>query len=158
MPRNPLLPMSKVTITYPSSPEMSASFQGATPLPDTNEHDAIVLKVLETDAQTVAEINGNSQATLYINFTKGNSTKVQIRFYGSYLKSPTASDWFQEVVETDTTGVAALDKFIIELTASTQIAYHLPIGAYQTFKVTYQAVGADLTNSTLFLKLGLRTN
>lgn len=145
-------------VTFPSSTEVPTGYS-ASPVP-TSETDAIVVKSPEVDTSSVASIGGNTQGTLYIKFTKGNLTKAQIRIYGSYVANPGANDWYQESFENpDTTniGTSNLYPFIIELTADTQISYHIPLGAYKAFKVTIKGVGTA-TGSSIVLNLGLRTN
>jgi hypothetical protein len=142
-------------VRFPSSTEIPIKYS-AVGVSNT-ETDAIVVKPIDKNPTSIAEIGGNTQATLYIDFTKDTLTKVQIRVYGSYLGNPTANDWFQETVETDSVGVATLDKFVIELSASARIAYHIAIGAYQAFKITVQSVGT-VGSSAITLNLGLRTN
>lgn len=151
--------MGAITVTYPSAPEKAAQYDSAGVVSN-SETNAIVLQPLSADAAELAQPGGNTQGTLYIDFTKGSLTKVQIRLYGSYKTNPgaaTAADWFQETVETDTAGVATLDLFVIELTATARIAYHFPIGAYSALKWTVQSVGTT-TSSAIKLDCCLRTN
>lgn len=120
------------------------------------ETDAIVIKDSE-DATVIASAAGNTQASLYINWVNSDITNCTIRVYGTHLKAPAATDWYQEVVETDSSGVATLDKFSIVLTASTRIVYHFPIGSYRGLKVTVAGSGTP-AGGTLKLNLGLRNN
>ena len=145
-------------VKFPSSIELGIQYVvlAAAGIENT-EADAIVVKDLDVDGTTTAGIGSNTQASLFIDFTKGSLTNATIKIYGSYLGSPTASDWYQEVVETDSTGVATLDAFSIVLTANAKIVYHFPIGSYRAFKVTIASSGTK-TNSAIKLNLGLRNN
>lgn len=143
------------TIQFSSSISLPTQY-GSVIVP-TSETDAIIIKGLDVDSASVAEVGANTQGTLYIDFTKGSLTNVAIKFYGSYVANPAATDWYQEVVETDSTGVATLDPFSIVLTATAKIAFHVPIGAYRTFKITVTGTGTA-TNSLLKLNFGLRNN
>lgn len=142
-------------VRYISSVELGAQYTAA-PVP-TSETDAITIKNPHIDSASVADIATNTQATLLIKFTIGSLTNVKIRVYGSHLENPTATDWYQEVIETDASGVATLDKQVITLAASTTIAYHKLVGAYKAYKVTVEGTGTA-TNSTLTLNLALRVN
>lgn len=150
------------TIIFSSSTELGIEYNPMTgEVPNVvplEEVDAIIVKPLNVDSASVAEIGGNTQGTLYIDFIIGALTGVNIRFYGSRVGNPVAADWRQEVVETDTAGVATLDPFSIRLTASTRIAYHFPVGAYQAFKVTIEGTGVGNAGSAIKLNLGLRNN
>ena len=145
-------------VKFPSTIELGTEYKvlAATGIANT-EADAIVIKDLDVDSTSVAGIGSNTQASLFIDFTKGSLTNAIIKIYGSYIGSPTASDWYQEVVETDTSGVATLDAFSIVLTANAKIVYHFPIGAYRAFKVTVGSTGTK-TNSAIKLNLALRNN
>lgn len=142
-------------VQFPSSTELGIQYT-ASPVP-LSETDAIVLSPLNVDGTVVAEAGGNTQATLYIKYVKGTSTSATLRVYGSYLDSPGINDWYKETVETDAAGVATLDPFSIVLTADAVIAYHFPIGAFKTLKVTVVRAGVD-GSSSIILNLGLRTN
>lgn len=149
----------RYTITYPSSPELAQEYS-ASPVPLT-ETDAIIIKGVDSEFASVADIGGNTQGTLYINFVKGNLTKVVIRTYGSYLKNPTDDDWYQEVIEKDdptTLGLVTLGEQYIELSANAKIAYHFPIGAFKAYKITVQGYGTSNTNSSITLNCALRVN
>ena len=121
------------------------------------ETTAITVQEIEYLSTSVASVSGNTQATLYIKFVKGSLTNCSIKVYGSYVGDPAATDWYQEVVETDSTGVATLDAFSIVLTATATIAYHFPIGAYKALKITVGSTGT-ITSSAITLTLGLRNN
>jgi len=123
----------------------------------TSETTAIT--VLDTDAlsTSVVSIGGNTQGTLYIDFTKGSLTNVIIKIYGSYLGNPTSSDWFQETQESDSNGTATLYAYNITLTADAKLAWHFPLGAYRSLKITYTGTGTA-TSSALKLYLGARSN
>jgi len=145
-------------ITYPSATELGTEYT-VTPVP-TDETDAIIIKPASVDSSSVADVGGNTQGTLFINFTKGSLTKVTIKTYGSYKNNPGASDWYQEVIEKDdatTLGKVTLGKQYIELDASTKIAYHFPLGAFKSFKVTVQGTGTA-SNSSLTLNAALKVN
>lgn len=142
-------------IKFPSVVELPTQY-GAVIVP-TAETTAITLKALDVDSTSVAEVGSNTQGTLYIDFTKGSLTNVAIKFYGSYVADPGTNDWYQEVVETDATGVATLDAFSIVLTATARVAYHIPLGAYKAFKVTVTGSGTA-TGSSIKLNFGMRNN
>jgi len=145
------------TIRFSSSVELATAYVAAAGAVPTSETAAITVKGLDVDSSATAEVSGNTQATLYINFTKGSLTNVSIKIYGSYLENPGSGDWYQEVVETDSTGVATLDAFSIVLTANAVVVYHFPIGAYKALKVTVTGSGTQ-TGGALTLNLGFRTN
>src|SRR6185436_20243957 len=143
-------------VSFPESTEVATPYvvAAATGIANT-ETDAITILNLDADQTTVASIGSNTQATMYIKFTKGSLTSTTIRIYGSYLRIPTSADWYQEVVETDSTGVATLDPFSIVISSTAQIAYHFPIGAYKALKITVASTGT-ITNSAITLNVGLR--
>lgn len=140
---------------YISSVELGAQYSAA-PVP-TSETDAIVIKNPHIDTSSVADIASNTQATLFIKFTKGSLTNVKIRVYGSHLENPSSSDWYQETIETDASGVATLDPQVITITSDAVIAYHKLVGAYKAYKVTVEGTG-NATGSSLTLNLALRVN
>src|SRR3990167_5896305 len=137
------------TIKFTSSTELAPEYAPGTTVANT-ETDAIIVLALDVDPDSVAEAGGNTQATLYINSVKGSLTNTQIRIYCSYINNPTASDWYQEVVETDTSGVATLDPLVLTFTADAKVAYHFPIGAYKALKVTVGSTGT-ITGSSITL-------
>ena len=147
-----------ITITYPSSTELGKEYS-ITPVP-TAETDAILIKPVGVDSASVADIGGNTQGTLFIDFTIGSLDKVIIRTYGSYKNNPGADDWHQEVIEKDdatTLGLVTLGVQYIELSADAKIAYHFPIGAFKSFKITIEGSGTA-TNSVLVLNCSLKVN
>jgi hypothetical protein len=137
------------------------------------ETDAIVL--LDVDVTTasgvtnpspnVTSVGGNTQATLYMNFTLGSLTNVVIKFYGSYFPNPTATQWFSESDAADSTGTLSLSQLNITLTASTPTVesnaggymFHFPIGACRAYKITVTPTGTA-TGSALSLAVGMRSN
>jgi len=139
-------------VKFPSSVEV-VSYDSAGVLSNT-ETDAIVLDDDDSIAETV-KAPANTQATLYINFTKGSLTNAIIRFYGSPLKN--ATDWYQETQEVDSNGTATLYPFNITLTADTKAIYNFPIDAVRSYKITVQGTGTT-TGSRIKLSLGLRNN
>lgn len=144
-------------IRYNSEIDLGVQY-GPVIVPTVTETNAIVISAPDVAGPTsVASNEGNTQATLYLDFTKGSLTNVSVKIYGSYLASPTANDWYQETVETDAVGVATLDPFSIVLTATARIAYHFPLGAYRTIRITVQGNGTA-TSSLMKLNLGLRNN
>ena len=135
---------------------------------DIVQYPSTILVNAETDVIVVTDIesggNGyvpsNTQCTLFVDFTKGSLTNCSLKIYGSYkgnAVAATATDWFQEVVESDTTGVGTLDPNSLLMTASQRIAYHFPIGAYRSIKISATSTGT-VTSSALALTLGFRTN
>jgi len=147
------------TITYPSSIEQAKEYS-ASPVPLT-ETDAVIIKPVAQDPLSVATIGGNSQGTLFIDFTKGSLTNVVIRMYGSYLPNPTDDDWYEETIEKDdatTLGLVSLGGQEITLTSNCKYTYHFPIGAFQAYKITVQGTGTSNTGSTLKLNVALRVN
>ena len=123
------------------------------------ETDAIVLLDTDVLATSVASVGGNTQGTLYMNFTIGSLTTVTIRLYGSYLSNPTATDWFIETEESSSSGVLTLNNVGIVLTATTTVPkmWHFPIGACKAYKITIQSSGT-ITSSSIFLAVALRSN
>ena len=142
-------------IRFGSTDDLAPEYSVA--LVPTVETDAITMIPPEKLATSIVEPGGNTQGTLYIDLNLGSLTNVKVRFYDSYLGLPTAADWYQEVVETDTSGVGTLDPFVVTLTASARIAYHFPIGATQAMKITVQGTGTQ-TGATLKLNAALRSN
>ncbi len=133
----------------------------ATNLPTT---ETIAIKCVDADVlnTVVAEVAANTQLTLYIKYTKGaGETGCKIRFYDSYKGDPGAlnsGDWYQETIESDTLGVATLYPFEIDLTASFQGSYAIPIGAIRAFAVTVQSYGGAPPVGAITLTLAARTN
>jgi hypothetical protein len=131
----------------------------------TTEADAIVL--LDTDISTasgttnpspnVTSVGGNTQGTLYINFTKNTLTNCILKFYGSYVGNPGSGDWYSESDAADTSGVLTLNQLDITMTASTKMMFHFPIGACRAYKVTVATTGSIGTD-TLSLAIGMRSN
>jgi hypothetical protein len=147
------------TITYPSSIEKAKEYNGS-PVPLT-ETDAVIIKPVAQDPTSAATIGGNSQGTLFIDFTKGNLANVVIRMYGSYLPDPTKNDWYEETIEKDDAtnlGLVSLGGQEITLTSNCKYTYHFPIGAFQAYKITVQGTGASNTGSSLKLNVALRIN
>ena len=145
-------------VTYPSSTELGKEYS-ITPVP-TAETDAILIKPVGVDSASAADIGGNTQGTLFINFTKGSLDKITIRTYGSYKNNPSAGDWHQEVIEKDDTttlGLVTLGVQYIEISATAKIAYHFPVGAFRSYKITIQGTGTA-TGSVLVLNCSLKVN
>lgn len=142
---------------FSPSVELATYTTGAGTVPTASETDAITLLDVDADATSVASINSNTQATLFIDFTKGSLTNVIIKFYGSYLNNPTASDWFSETIESSSSGTITLTSINITLTANAKQMWHFPIGACRSYKVTVQGTGTA-TSSSLKLYLGMRSN
>lgn len=145
-------------VKFPSTIELGTQYSvlAATGVANT-ETDAIVIKDLDVNSAVVAGVGSNTQASLFIDFTKGSLTSVTLKVYGSYIGNPTAADWYQEVVETDTSGVATLDPFSIVISATSKLVYHFPIGSYRAVKITVGSTGT-ITNSAIKLNLALRNN
>lgn len=146
------------TITYPSSTELSKEYT-ASPVP-TVETDAILIKSVPIDSASSATISGNSQGTLFIDFTKGSLTNVVIRMYGSYKANPGDNDWYEETIEKDdptTLGLVSLGGQEIVLTNNCKFTYHFPIGAFQAYKITVSGTG-NATGSKITLNCALRVN
>ena len=146
------------TITYPSSTELGKEYS-VTPVP-TAETDAILIKPVGVDSASAADIGGNTQGTLFIDFTVGSLSKITIRTYGSFKNNPEAADWHQEVIEKDDTttlGLVTLGVQYIEISANAKIAYHFPIGAFKSYKITIEGSGTA-TNSVLKLNVSLKVN
>jgi hypothetical protein len=132
-----------------------ASGTGTVPVIET-----AAITCLDTDvlATSVISVGGNTQGTLYIDFTKGSLTNVTIKVYGSYVGSPTSSDWYSETQEVDSTGTATLYAYQIVMADTTaKYAWHFPIGAYRALKITVTGSGTQ-TGGILNLHLGVRSN
>lgn len=141
------------TVKFSSSIELGTQYS-VTGISNT-ETDAIV--AFASPSSVVAP-SGNTQSTLYINYNAASLTHCYIRVYDSYVAVPTATDWYSEVIESDAAnGSATLAKFLIDLTGSGQLAYHIPIGAVNAMKVTVQSVGTT-TNSSITLNWAFRNN
>jgi hypothetical protein len=123
----------------------------------TDETDAIVIKDIDVDATSIASVGGNTQATLYIDFTLGSLTNCTVRIYQSYLGNPTATDWYQETSETESSGALTLNLLRIVMTADTKKTWHFPIGASRATRITIQGSGTQ-DDSLIHLRLGLRSN
>jgi len=146
-------------ISYPSSVELGTTYT-VTPVPTAAETDAIIIKPRSSDSTSVADIGGNTQGTLYIDFTKGSLTSLTIKTYGSLKNDPGAGDWYIETIEKDddtTLGKITLGEQYITLTATGKLAWHFPIGAFRSYKITIQGVGTA-TNSALTLDCSLKVN
>ena len=145
------------TIRYGSMDDLGTYTTGAGVVP-LSETDAIIMKDIDVDATSVTSVGGNTQATLYIDFTKGSLTNVIIKFYGSYKGNPTASDWFTETDESDSSGTLTLNPLNITITDTTALKmWHFPIGACRAYKITVTGTGTA-TSSSLKLYCGLRSN
>ena len=148
-------------MAFPDAVELATQYVATTGNISKTETAAIKVVGLDVDATTVAEVASNTQMTLYVKYTKGTEDGIKIKFYDGYKADPgvlSSGDWYQEVVEADTNGVATLYAFEVDLTATATIAYHIPIGAVRAFLVSVQAYGAGATSGTLTLTLGFRTN
>lgn len=144
------------TIRYGSTDDLASQYT-VTLIP-TAETDAILIIPPDKLPTSVAEVGGNTQGTLYIAYNQGSANQTIIRMYDAYKGLPaSAADWYQEVIESDTAGVATLYPFTIVLTASANVAWQFPIGAMQAMKFTVQASGT-VTNSVLTLTAALRSN
>jgi hypothetical protein len=121
------------------------------------ETTALTVKDIDIDSDSVASIGGNTQGTLFINFTKGSLTNCTIRIYQSYLGNPDTGDWYQETSEADSSGALTLNPLTIVLTATAKLTWHFPIGAARATKVTVQSLGT-VTASNIKLYLSLRSN
>jgi len=147
--------MSQV-VRFDSAIDLATYTTGAGTVP-TSETDAIVIKDIDVDSGSIASIGGNTQGTLFIDFTKGSLTNVVIKFYGSYKGDPGSSDWFPETEESSSSGTLTLNNINITMTASGTKMWHFPIGACRAYKITVQGTGTA-TGSSLKLYLGLRSN
>jgi hypothetical protein len=143
-------------VRFASTGDVAAYASGTGTVP-TSETDAIVCLDTDVLATSVISVGGNTQGTLYIDFTKGSLTNVTIKVYGAYLVNPGSSDWFQETQEADSSGVATLYPYSIVLGATTKVAWHFPIGAYRAVKVTVTGSGTQ-TSGILNLHLAVRSN
>lgn len=143
-------------IKYASGIDVASGYT-VTPIP-TVATTAFTVLDLDVDSTSVASVGGNTQATLYIDYTVGSLTSCDIIIYSSYVGNPADTDWYQETQESDSSGVATLYPFKITLgNADLKIDYHFPIGAVRAIKVAVQASGTN-TSSALTLNLGLRSN
>jgi len=122
-----------------------------------SETDAIVIKDIDIDSTSVVSVGGNTQATLYIKFTKGTLTNCTIKLYGSYVGDPTAGDWYTETEEASSSGVLTLNPISIVLTGDLEAMWHFPIGACRAYKVTVSNTGT-VTTGALSLAVALRSN
>jgi hypothetical protein len=147
--------MSEVVRFASASDVATISYTDAT-IP-TTEADAIVLLDTDVLATSVTSVGGNTQGTLFIDFTKGSLTSVTIKIYGSYMGNPTATDWYQETEETSSSGVLTLNPLSIVVTATSRYEWHFPIGALRAAKITVLTTGT-VTSSALKLSVGLRSN
>jgi hypothetical protein len=153
------------TVRFASTNDIASVSYTATTIP-TTETAAIVINDIETypgsstNTAIVGGVGGNTQATLFIDFTLGTATNCIIKFYGSYkgdAVAATATDWFIETEEASTTGTLTLYPVSVVLTAGVNEMWHFPIGACRSYKVTVTTTGT-VTSSALKLTLGLRSN
>ena len=155
------------TVKFSSAMDLKTKTYTSATLP-TTEADAIVLKDIDVNTSTGSAINapnvtsvgGNTQGTLYINFTKNTLTSCTIKFYGGYEADPDLAGsvgWFLESSETDSSGVLTLNPVSIVLTATGKMMFHFPIGSCRAYKVTVLTTGSIGTD-TLSLAVGLRNN
>ena len=156
------------TIRYGSADDLKTKVYTAGNLP-TTEVDAIVLKDVDIPTETtnayispnVTSVGGNTQATLYINFTKGGVTSCTIKVYGGYEGNPDATNaagWFSESSETDSSGALTLNPVTIVLTATAKLLWHFPIGACRAYKITVLSTGGSVTTDALSLAVAMRSN
>lgn len=137
--------------------QSSKAYASAGTVP-TSETDAIILAEVEyATTPNCVDASDNTQATLYIDFTKGSLTNVLIKIYGSPVSSPAAADWYTETTEASSSGAITLYPLILTLTATTKSTWHFPIGANRGLKVTVTGTGTA-TSSELNLRLNLRNN
>jgi hypothetical protein len=151
-----------ITIRYPATVDLLPSYTGATTTLSKTEYAAITCLATDVIITNDAEVQADSQLTLYVNYTKGTEDGIKIRFYNAHVKSPAtfpSTDWYQETIESDTLGVATLYPFEIDLAATSGcISYDLPVSATVAFLVSVQAYGAGATTGTLTMTLAARTN
>lgn len=156
-------------VTFPAEPELAVPYvvAAATGISNT-ETAAFTVLVPEVSGGGPAAVGANTQGTLYIKYVPASLSACKIRVYGSYKNLPTATDWYQETFETDSTSAptttATLSLFVIDLgtvdysgATNSPIAWHFPLGAYKSLKVTVQSTGT-ITSSAITLNLGLRCN
>jgi hypothetical protein len=157
-------------VKFPSEPEVAGPYtvSAATGVSNT---ETVAFTILVPEAKLgggPASVGANTQGTLYIKYVPASLTNCKIRIYGSYLTNPASTDWYSESFEVDTTSAptttATISEFLIDLgtvdysgATNGPIAWHFPLGAYKSLKVTVQSVGT-ITSSALTLTLGLRTN
>ena len=101
------------TVRYGSTDDIATAY--VVSIIPTAETDAIKIIPPDKDPTSVAEISGNTQGTLYIKYNQGSLTSTTIKVYDAYKGLPGATDWYQELVEVDstTTGVATMLPFSI---------------------------------------------
>ena len=153
-----------VTIQYPDTIELAPQYVAAAGAIPTSETAAITCQGIDVNGPQGYEASANSQMTLYISYTHGTETGVKLKFYDSYVGKPAvfvagsgSADWYQETIESDSSGVATLYPFEIDLTASAVIAYNIPVSALRSFLVSVTSYGASNTGA-LTLTLGFRVN
>lgn len=144
-------------VKFPSTVELGTAYSATIGTIPTSETTAITLMDIDADATSVAAVGSNTQATLYIDFTKGSLTNIIIKFYGSHVSKPTSADWFTETIESNTAGVITLADMNITLTATDKCMWHFPIGACKAYKITVTGTGTQ-TGGILKLVAGLRNN
>lgn len=150
------------TVEFSSSMSLKTYSADATAIAamSSGETAAITLVDNDIDQTKVVSVGGNTQATLYIDFTKGSLTSMDIYFYGSYEGNPDASGaegWFSESDDTDNSGVLTLNQLSIHMTATTKMMFHFPIGACRAYKITVKPTGTT-TSSAILLAVGMRSN
>lgn len=121
------------------------------------ETDVITIVAPDELNTSVVSSGGNTQGTLYIDFTKGSLTNCTLKIYGSYVGNPSTSEWYQECIETSTSGTVTLFAMDIVLTATMKVEYHFPIGAVRALKITAASTGTA-TGGILNLSVGMRSN
>lgn len=143
-------------VRYPSVIEFKEYTTGEGTVP-TSETDALVFQSVDYESGSVVSVAGNTQLSLYIDFTKGSLTNCELIVYLSHKGSPGALDWYQESVESESTGVLTITPMKIVMTASTKAVWHNPIGSAYAVKITVKGNGT-VTGSSLKLKGALRVN
>ena len=154
------------TVRFASTNDIASASYVAGTIPNASETTAILINDIETypgsstNTAIVGGVGGNTQATLFIDFTLSSLTNCTIKFYGSYkgdAVAATATDWFVETEEASTTGTLTLSPVSIVMTGSLNGMWHFPMGACRSYKITVNSTGTAGT-SALKLTLGLRSN
>lgn len=99
---------------------------------------------IDTDAEDIVTITditylGNTQFTVFFDYSLGTHTSIQLRYY---VRSQKDGDWYQLPMKNESTGVLTeIPSVINALSPASRVVEELPIPACVAFKITGQGVG-----------------
>lgn len=143
--------MGEITTRFPSGIEKKTATVSVIP---NTETEVITLLAPDLDSTSVVSPNGNTQATLWLDFTKGSVTSATFKIYSTL----DGVNWYNEqLVTAGSAGAVTLDDINFTLTTTAKKIYHFPIGAIRGLRVTAQSVGTT-TGSSINCSITLKTN